>query len=100
MAETREKHWPVSWEAPTRRDQRGGPYHPYVPDPLLTRPVVLDSSLSREAARVETLVRQLAQAPGSRGLEGLSRFLLRSEAIASSRIEGSRYLLSRWHWRS
>jgi hypothetical protein len=30
----------------------------------------------------------LAHAPGATGLESLGRFLLRSEAIASSRIEG------------
>jgi Fic family protein len=40
------------------------------------------------AAQVETAVRGLADAPGSIGLESLGRFLLRSEAIASSRIEG------------
>lgn len=33
-------------------------------------------------------MRRLGELPGSRGLEGLARFLLRSEAIASSRIEG------------
>jgi Fic family protein len=48
----------------------------------------VDSALSRTAARVETAVRGLADAPGSIGLESLGRFLLRSEAIASSRIEG------------
>jgi len=37
---------------------------------------------------VETAVRRLGDRPGASGLEGLARFLLRSEAIASSRIEG------------
>ncbi len=40
------------------------------------------------AGRAEIAVRRLADAPGALGLESLSRFLLRSEAIASSRIEG------------
>ena len=40
------------------------------------------------AARVENAVRGLTDAPGSIGLKSLGRFLLRSEAIASSRIEG------------
>jgi Fic family protein len=55
---------------------------------LLTRPVILDPELAMQAARVETEVRGLTDAPGSMGLESLGRFLLRSEAIASSRIEG------------
>src|SRR4051794_19288207 len=88
MAELRDAHWDISWHAPARRDQRGGHFGTYVPDDLLTRPIVLDSDLARRAARVENSVRGLADAPGSMGLESLGRFLLRSEAIASSRIEG------------
>jgi Fic family protein len=41
-----------------------------------------------EAARVEGLVRRLVTHPAGHGVDGLARFLLRSEAIASSRIEG------------
>ena len=55
---------------------------------MLTRPLVLGSELAITAARVENAVRGLADAPGSIGLESLGRFLLRSEAMASSRIEG------------
>jgi Fic family protein len=50
--------------------------------------LVVDSRLAAKAAQVETSVRMLVSGPGARGLEGLARFLLRSEAIASSRIEG------------
>lgn len=88
MTELREAHWPISWGAPARRDQRGGRYFTYVPDNLLTRPIVLPPDLALEAADVETAVRGLTDARGSMGLESLARFLLRSEAIASSRIEG------------
>jgi Fic family protein len=88
VAELREGHWNVSWEAPARRDQRGGRFRAYVPDDLVTRPVVLDRKLAATAAQTEAAVRGLADAPGSMGLESLARFLLRSEAIASSRIEG------------
>jgi len=49
---------------------------------------VLDAGLGARAATVEHAVRSLVAGPGARGLEGLARFLLRSEAIASSRIEG------------
>jgi Fic family protein len=48
----------------------------------------LPGNVGVAAARAEQLVRGLADRPGSRGLEGMARFLLRSEAIASSRIEG------------
>ncbi len=88
MAELRQAHWGISWGAPTRRDQRGGQYPTYVPDSLVTRPVVLSRELAASAARIETAVRGLTDTPGSIGLESLGRFLLRSEAIASSRIEG------------
>nr|MDT0660246.1 Fic family protein [Micromonospora sp. DSM 115978] len=49
---------------------------------------MLDPALAVKSARIESQVRLLTHQPGGHGLEGLSRFLLRSEAIASSRIEG------------
>jgi Fic family protein len=88
MSELVELHWDVSWRAPSRRDLRGGVFHAYVPDELTTQPVVIGPALARTAAIVENAVRSLTHAPESTGLESLSRFLLRSEAIASSRIEG------------
>ena len=48
----------------------------------------MDRDIGELAADVERAVRLLARGPGAHGLEGLARFLLRSEAIASSRIEG------------
>jgi hypothetical protein len=59
-----------------------------VPDPLDGRPLALGYVLSARAADVEAAVRNLSQGPELRSIEGLARFLLRSEAIASSRIEG------------
>jgi Fic family protein len=50
--------------------------------------VVLSAKLAARAAQVESEVRALSIEPETRALEGLARFLLRSEAIASSRIEG------------
>jgi Fic family protein len=88
MSELRESHWGVSWHAPVRRDQRSGTFFAYVPDELVSQSVIVTPALARTAARVETEVRTLGHAPGSNGLESLSRFLLRSEAMASSRIEG------------
>ncbi|MET8816501.1 Fic family protein [Streptomyces sp. NPDC004549] len=60
----------------------------YMPDHLLGRPVRLSRGLVAEAAEVEALVRELnAAEPTSPHLESFARFLLRSEAVASSRIE-------------
>jgi Fic family protein len=80
--------WQPAFEAPSTRGRRAGRFHPYVPDLLVTRPLVVDQSITSQAAQVESDVRSLVSGPGARALEGLSRFLLRSEAIASSRIEG------------
>jgi Fic family protein len=80
--------WTPSANAPTRAHRRGGAYAAYRPDLLVDRPLALDRQVAELAARVEGAVRGLREAPGAQGLEGLARFLLRSEAIASSRIEG------------
>ncbi len=88
VASCTDVRWEPSLTAPGAKDRRGGHFRPYLPDPLMTRPVTLDVELGSRAAAVESTVRALTTAPGARGLEGLARFLLRSEAIASSRIEG------------
>ena len=88
MAYSVEARWDRSFDAPTGRDRRGGQYRPYIPDPLVTRPLTVDAALSARSGRVESAVRGLVGGSGASALEGLSRFLLRSEAIASSRIEG------------
>ena len=82
------RQWAPSFGAPSRTGQRSGAYHAYLPDDLVTRPVVLSVRLAARAAQVESEVRALSVGPETRALEGLARFLLRSEAIASSRIEG------------
>ncbi len=88
MADWDDAVWPAVDSAPTRADRRGGPYSTYRPDLLVERPLALAADVSELAGRVEASVRRLGELPGTRGLEGLARFLLRSEAIASSRIEG------------
>lgn len=90
MAEYLEARWEPTYDAPTRGGMRGGRYRCYLPDPLANRPLIIDAALARRAHEVEMIVRRLATAPHSRSLEGLARFMLRSEAIASSKIEGLR----------
>lgn len=70
-----------------RRDRMSGPYRTYLPDMLEGRTVRIDGELSRRIADAERAVRSL-NGPDAHVLAAVSRFLLRSEAIASSRIEG------------
>jgi Fic family protein len=71
-----------------RRDRRSGLYRSYLPDFLVPRPLVASATLASTAAQAEVAVRLACQGQKARALEGISRFLLRSEAIASSLIEG------------
>lgn len=70
-----------------RADRRRGAYRRYVPGTLEGAAVAVRGDLARQAAAVERKIRLLHGA-GAEGLGGIARFLLRSEAIASSRIEG------------
>ncbi|OHV05118.1 Fic family protein [Mycobacterium talmoniae] len=89
MAEHRELYWePTQGRGLVARDRRGGRYPAYVPDTLCTRPIHIPAELSISAASVERQIHGLAVGPRAKSLEGISRFLLRSEAIASSMIEG------------
>lgn len=82
-----EQHWESTIKSGTRRSaRRPGPYLAYLPDPLLEAPLVLSSENDRLAASAERAVR--AVVGDAHDLAGIARFLLRSEAIASSRIEG------------
>lgn len=86
--------WEEAWWEPSvdgglrRRDRRGGTFRAYVPDELATIELAVPPDLDSELARAERAVRALVGAPGASDLDRLSRFLLRSEAIASSMIEG------------
>lgn len=88
MAGWESAEWRSSIESGVpRRDRRSGPYRRYRPDRLEAHPITLDGDLARRVAATERAVRSL-NAPGGEALASIARFLLRSEAIASSRIEG------------
>jgi len=83
---------PAHWESDLasgipRAEQRSGKYQRYVPDLIDGTGLAVDATVSRQVAAVERGIRALNGA-GAEGLAGIARFLLRSEAIASSRIEG------------
>jgi Fic family protein len=70
-------------------DQPARTFSAYMPDSLRGRSIMLSAELAAEVATVDGLVRAFNDAaPTSPHLESLARFLLRSEAVASSRIEG------------
>lgn len=88
MATWEPAHWEPHLEPGLpRAAQRGGSYDRYVPDAIDGLALAVRGDLSRQVARVERELRAL-NGSDAEGLAGISRFLLRSEAIASSRIEG------------
>ena len=88
MATWERAHWESSVDSSIPRSaQRSGAYQRYVPDSVDGLALVVDSDLSRRVTAVERSIRAL-NGPGAESLAGIARFLLRSEAIASSRIEG------------
>lgn len=79
------------WESPfesglARRDRAQGAYRTYLPDPLVGAPFQLSAATDAVIARAERAVANLVGDPHD--LAGVARFLLRSEAVSSSRIEG------------
>lgn len=87
MASWEEAWWESSFESGLpRADRRSGTYLTYVPDPLAESPLLLPPHVDELVAAAERAVRSLSG--NVRDLAGIARFLLRSEAIASSRIEG------------
>ena len=73
--------------APTYRDRdrRRGTYNAYVPEPLSEASLTLSATTQLLAAQAEARVNHLNTSPD---VAAAGQFLLRSEAITSSRIEG------------
>lgn len=89
MAELLRKRWEPRFQGMTRRDRRGCNYDAYLPDPLAGWELTLLGDVAADIADAETAIRDLNQpGPTHVSLEGLARFLLRAESVASSKIEG------------
>jgi Fic family protein len=89
MAEYVRKRWEPRFEGMTRRDRGGCSYDAYLPDPLAKWNLTLAGDLAADIADAETAIRDLNEAGTNHvSLEGLARFLLRAESVASSKIEG------------
>ncbi len=82
-------YWQSSGWGMNRRETQSGTYHPFLPDKLAGRDIRLMPEAASAIARAQTAVALLNQeARCLTDTEPLARLLLRSEALASSRIEG------------
>jgi Fic family protein len=81
--------WTASFEGMSRRDRQGCDYDAYLPDPLAGWDLALPADLVADLTDAEAAIRRLNSSGTSHvSLEGLARFLLRAESVASSKIEG------------
>ncbi len=71
-----------------RSARRSCSYESYVPDSLLGRELSLPAAIAADVSDAETALVAVDRAPRVDRLSSLSRFLLRAEAIGSSKIEG------------
>lgn len=71
-----------------RAARRSFTYQAFVPDPIATLDPQVSFRAATAAFEAERAVRELNERASARGLEAIGPLLLRSEAIASSRIEG------------
>ncbi len=90
MAKLVERHWITDAGAGLpRKDRRSCDYQAYVPDPLVGRAVVLEGPVAADISEAEAALVRLNLAGGALSdSEALARLLLRTESVASSRIEG------------
>lgn len=89
MAELLRRRWEPRFQGLTRRDRQGCSYDAYLPDHLAGWNLTLPGDVAADIADAETAIRDLNQAGTTHvSLEGLARFLLRAESVASSKIEG------------
>src|SRR3954466_753904 len=73
----------------SRRDRQDCGYDAYLPDPLAGWELALPADLVADLSDAEAAIRRLnATGTSHVSLEGLARFLLRAESVASSKIEG------------
>lgn len=88
-----DQHWhPIDAPGVPKRDKAGGHFRAFVPDFLMQgrrgAPLLVDDDVSHKAAVVERKILQLGRLQGATQLESIARWLMRSEAVASSKIEG------------
>lgn len=88
MARFIEAQWADTATGVPRRDRQHGVFSAYLPDPLGGRPLALSASIQMQSARAERMIRNLRLAEGAEALADIGPMLTRTEAAASSWIEG------------
>lgn len=89
MASHLRKRWDANFQGMSRRDRRGCDYDAYLADPLAGWDPSIPADVAADIADAEAAVRALNDAGTAHvSLEGLARFLLRTESVGSSKIEG------------
>jgi Fic family protein len=91
MGYFKEELWISEGQGQTRAERKSGRYQYFVPSKLQDLQLLLDSDVVADIVRAEkTLVEMNSYRGNLHDVDGLSRFLLRAEAISSSYIEGLR----------
>lgn len=90
MAKVVKRHWVTDAGAGlARMDRCSCDYEAYIPDPLVGRAVIMEGPVAADVSEAEAALVRLNLAVGALSdSEALARLLLRTESVASSRIEG------------
>jgi Fic family protein len=90
VAKVAKRHWVTDASAGLpRRDRLSCDYEAYVPDHLVGREFVFDGPVAADVSDAESALVRFNVAVGALSdSEALARLLLRTESVASSRIEG------------
>ena len=90
MANVVKRHWVSdAGSGLPRKDRRSCDYEAYLPDPLADRDVVLYGRVAADVSDAEAALARFGLEVGALAdSEALARLLLRTESVASSRIEG------------
>ena len=90
MAEVVRRRWESDQQSGlARRDRQSCDYDVYIPDRAAGRAIALDGPVAADVAEAEMAVAKLnMKARALSDSEALARLLLRSESVASSKIEG------------
>jgi Fic family protein len=83
------RQWEANWGGPTKKHRRGGFFEAFVPAPIADRAFQLDDeAVGAIAEATKALAGLNGSSPRLASLAALASNLIRSEAIASSRLEG------------
>jgi len=90
MAKVLKRHWVTdAVSGLPRRDRLSCDYEAYLPDPLAGREVTLEGRVAADVSEAEAALARFDLEVGALAdSEALARLLLRTESVASSRIEG------------